>query len=1530
MTNVAAANASPFLGQLLVLEPDETDQLKFARCFQHWPWLGEGHVVASMQAAIAHLRRQPVEMVLLNGCAIPPIEAVLEPSAGTESCPAKKPEDFSDRSHQPSDRPVTPIAQDQPDLLDQAAPSFRELLQLMEAQAVLWLVMVPADAADVALALVQQGAADYVVKDAAGAYLKLLPITLQKSWQTYQQQRQLQWLNHTVQSLPDGVYVADAGGQLLFTNDALKAICAIEQQNLQGQPITTLGQPALTRWVQQQAPIASDLQQPYHRRDVELAIQQPDRPALSMLLSETFIDDGCQAIRVGVLKNVHFLKEVQSSIHNVQSSLNSIIQSRTNQLQEAIGELHRENQERIKSKISLRLSRDFINRQQVFLRSVIDNNPNLIFVKDWEGRYVLANQAMADYYGTTVDELLNKTDEELLGPSEANARFLSENRFVIENRQELFLPEEMVIRRKIAQSDVQPDSIASVEQDDALLDASPESDLGTNTLGTALEINLSGAGGSSGADSCNGQVDDPFGTNPDIQWLQWHKSPIFLPAKGEYGVLGVGVDITARKQVELALAEQEKSLSTLVANLPGYVYRVANNPEYSALFVSDGVTAITGYETHEYLVDRTTSCGQEIHPEDADRVWEIVQAAIQKQEPYECEYRILTKFAQEKWVWERGSGVYSDEGKFLFLEGFVTDISDRKAAEQNLRQLSDRLQESQRIAKLGNWQFNLNSNALYWSDQVFEIFEVDAQQFGASYEALMAAIHPDDREMVDRAYKRHLVNHEPYSVTHRLLLADGRIKYVHEQCETTYGEDGTPLYSQGTVQDVTDQHLAEMAREQAEKALHQVIEGTATVTGAQFFPNLVRHIAEALNVDYVVATELRGDRLQTLGVWVDGQLGDNSNLDLENTPYSYILEHGELYCETGGQSCFSISRSLFPGAVNGLLGVALQDDQGQAIGSLCILDQQPFSEEKHQQAMALLRVLASRAGAELQRKQANDALEQLNQDLEARVLQRTLELQAQEAQLRDLFDNATDLIQRIDPQGQILLVNRVWKETLGYGDEDLNDLSIFQVVHPADLEDYRQYLDRLCAGEASLDIETRFLSKDGQEILLEGNANCDFQEGKPIAIRSMFRNVTEGKQTRKALQESQQFLQTVLNTFPLFVFWKDRNSVYLGCNQNFAAAAGLPSPEAIVGKTDYDLPWGVSEAELYRADDREVIESGMAKLHLIESQKQLDGSLIQIETNKVPLRDSSGTVIGVLGIYQDITDRQAAELQLQRTNQQLLRATRLKDEFMANMSHELRTPLNAILGMTESLQEEIFGPITPQQDYALRTIDQSGTHLLELINDILDMAKIESGQMELDWSITDLVPMCRSSLVFIQQQATKKRIELNLNSPENLPNLWVDERRLRQVLINLLSNAVKFTPEGGKITLSIAVTSESLTAASEFVRSRALSKMHLQGLVQQPPAPTAPANQPTTFVRIAVADTGIGIAAENLPKLFQPFIQVDGALNRQYDGTGLGLALVKQIVELHQGCVDVVSEVGVGSCFTIELPLLAPPPHQIP
>lgn len=253
-------------------------------------------------------------------------------------------------------------------------------------------------------------------------------------------------------------------------------------------------------------------------------------------------------------------------------------------------------------------------------------------------------------------------------------------------------------------------------------------------------------------------------------------------------------------------------------------------------------------------------------------------------------------------------------------------------------------------------------------------------------------------------------------------------------------------------------------------------------------------------------------------------------------------------------------------------------------------------------------------------------------------------------------------------------------------------------------------------------------------------------------------------------------------------------------------------------------------------------------------------------------------------------NRQLQEINraLETRNEELIHSTRLKDEFLATMSHELRTPLNAILGMTEALQDQIFGEVNEKQLKALDTLERSGNHLLELINDILDVSKIASGKFELDYTSTAIIPLCQQSLEFIKPQAAKKTICLESNFPIDIPELPIDERRIRQVLINLLNNAVKFTPEGGNINLEVSYPIKI---------------------------------EEKTYLQIAIKDTGIGIALEHFNKVFEPFIQVDSTLNRQYEGTGLGLALVKRIVELHGGEVSLTSELGIGSCFAIALPL---------
>ena len=300
---------------------------------------------------------------------------------------------------------------------------------------------------------------------------------------------------------------------------------------------------------------------------------------------------------------------------------------------------------------------------------------------------------------------------------------------------------------------------------------------------------------------------------------------------------------------------------------------------------------------------------------------------------------------------------------------------------------------------------------------------------------------------------------------------------------------------------------------------------------------------------------------------------------------------------------------------------------------------------------------------------------------------------------------------------------------------------------------------------------------------------------------------------------------------------------------------------------------------------------------LVELNARLNQQNYELQQAKQAADDSNEELARATRLKDEfLANMLTSNQQLAITNEELARATRLKDEFLANMSHELRTPLNAILGMSEALQEQVFGTINQEQKESLETIASSGKHLLELINDILDVAKIESGQVEIDCSQTSIDELCQSSLPFVKQQALRKRIHLELKIAPNLPELFIDERRIRQALINLLSNAIKFTPERGRVSLAVSLQQNPAKSTNE-ITSEIMSE-----------------------IRFAVTDTGIGISPENLQKLFQPFVQIDGALNRQNSGTGLGLALVKSIVEMHKGTVSVTSEMGVGSCFTIALP----------
>ncbi len=498
-------------------------------------------------------------------------------------------------------------------------------------------------------------------------------------------------------------------------------------------------------------------------------------------------------------------------------------------------------------------------------------------------------------------------------------------------------------------------------------------------------------------------------------------------------------------------------------------------------------------------------------------------------------------------------------------------------------------------------------------------------------------------------------------------------------------------------------------------------------------------------------------------------------------------------------------------------------------------------------------------------------------------------------QLAAIFENNSEAIFLLNSQGQIenlnpsayLLLNQRKTELL---QQTIWDLPYWEESNLQSAEYWQECLsdERISIGHASL--------KFGNLV-----KKIDFRI-HPQVIDDLHllscRDVTERQVMLEQLEHSETLYKTLIHNFPKgTIYLLDRDLNFILAGGKGLAENGL-SEEYLIGKTPLEVFPQFSEE--HKKQYQEALKG-----KTLSSIRVLQGK--SYETLILPLPASNGQIETLLVLSLDISKElelrkhlmiERARLNkrvieqtkdLSQMNGQLLKAVKLKDEFLASMSHELRTPLNAILNMSESLTEQLFGSLNEKQLSYLDTIYKSGSHLLELINDILDLSKIEAGRFELEFSQSNIAELCQSSLLLVKEQALRQQLSLELSLPPDLPQALLDTRRVKQILVNLLSNAVKFTPQNGKVGLEVRL------------------------------------NQEQTQLSFCVWDTGIGIAEEKHKQIFESFTQIDGSLSRQYNGTGLGLALVERLTKLHGGCVSLTSKPNQGSRFTVNLPFQAPP-----
>ncbi len=797
------------------------------------------------------------------------------------------------------------------------------------------------------------------------------------------------------------------------------------------------------------------------------------------------------------------------------------------------------------------------------------------------------------------------------------------------------------------------------------------------------------------------------------------------------------------------------------------------------------------------------------------------------------------------------------------------EIGQRKKVEKDLAR-------AQELSKTGNWVLELSGQEMRWSDEVYRILGCSPKNTPANFQKFLKSIHPDDRRYVENEIQQALKEGTAFNLTHRIVQPDGSIRVVKQRSEIYLDKKGRPAQIMGTLKDITGQketeNMAARLGRIVDKSFNEIY-----IFDAETLKFTQVNLGARLNLRYTLE-----------------ELSQMPPLDLKPDFTREQFEKLIIPLKDGRESVVVFetvhqrkNETLYPVEIR--LQLSQTETPPQFVAIIQDITERKKSEELFAKAFETL---------ETRVQERTFDLAKLNKSLHLEIAERKKALEALETsenRLSEIMDNVIDGIIVIDEEGTIRSFNRSAESLFGFKIEEALGKNVTLLMPEPDKSQHDGYLEKFMKSGKSAILGTRRVvtgrKKDGTTFPMELAVNETVIEGQRM-FSGVVRDLTEKEEFERELMQTRKTRDELLNRYHLIldaagegVFGLDNEGNTTFINPAAERMLGYTAKELIGNPLHTMIHHTKGDGQAYPRDECPIYAAfSDGKVHHVNDEVfwKKDGTSFPIEYYSTPIREGD-RLAGAVVTFKDITARKQAEEELILAKEEAENANQAKSKFLSQMSHELRTPLNAILGFSQLIETNPKEPLTDTQQQGVSEILKGGRHLLDLINEILDMARIETGNLSLSIEDINLNDLVEELLALSMPLAKNKHIELyNYVSLEGDLYVRADRVRLKQVLLNLMSNAIKYNNPNGSVKLDAVENSEGM-------------------------------------IEISISDTGHGIAEEHMAELFQPFNRL-GSEHSEIEGTGIGLTITKQLMECMDGSVRVASKPGEGSVFTLTIP----------